>query len=66
MLNPKWQKSSFSGAHDTCVEICRRDGLIDLRESDEGDMAFPATRAAFTSLLRAIKAGEFDAFGGGV
>ncbi|WP_171165008.1 DUF397 domain-containing protein [Streptomyces sp. I05A-00742] len=35
MMEPKWQKSSFSGDSDDCVELSQsRDGIL-IRESDD-------------------------------
>ncbi|MEU8513321.1 DUF397 domain-containing protein [Kitasatospora sp. NPDC048722] len=53
-----WQKSSYSGANDTCVEVRTTDEAIELRESDDGDTILRTTPAALAALLRAIKAGE--------
>ncbi|MCX4754887.1 DUF397 domain-containing protein [Kitasatospora purpeofusca] len=57
--NP-WRKSSFSGASNECVEVRVVGGLVELRESDDGDTIVHTGAAAFTGLLHAIKAGELD------
>ncbi|WP_030062258.1 MULTISPECIES: DUF397 domain-containing protein [Streptomyces] len=60
MPESKWQKSSYSGATNECVEVRTFDGAVELRESDEGDTILHTTPAAFAALLHATKAGEFD------
>ncbi|MGW2541536.1 DUF397 domain-containing protein [Kitasatospora sp. NPDC001574] len=55
-----WQKSSFSGDQANCVEVRGGAGLVELRESDDGEVIIRATPDAFADLLRAIKAGELD------
>ncbi|MFD4395672.1 DUF397 domain-containing protein [Kitasatospora sp. NPDC058478] len=57
MTDTNWQKSSYSGATNECVEIRAADGLVELRESDQGHLTIPTHFAAF---LQAAKAGEFD------
>ncbi|WP_327680674.1 DUF397 domain-containing protein [Kitasatospora sp. NBC_00458] len=60
MPDNNWQKSSFSGSGGDCVEVRTVNGLVELRESDEGDVILRTTPAAFADLLRTIKAGELD------
>ncbi|RKT17131.1 uncharacterized protein DUF397 [Streptomyces sp. 1114.5] len=60
MPSSTWQKSSYSGSSNACVEIRITDGLIELRESDEGHLILRTAPATFTALLHALKAGEFD------
>ncbi|MFI9364291.1 DUF397 domain-containing protein [Kitasatospora sp. NPDC053057] len=60
MDSPTWQKSSYSGASNACVEVRRVDDAVELRESDEGHLILSTTSAALAALLRGIKAGEFD------
>ncbi|MFD9597703.1 DUF397 domain-containing protein [Kitasatospora sp. NPDC059973] len=55
-----WQKSSYSGAHDECVEVRAVDGLIELRESDDGEIIVRTTPLKFAKFLQGVKAGEFD------
>ncbi|MCX4754344.1 DUF397 domain-containing protein [Kitasatospora purpeofusca] len=55
-----WQKSSYSGANNDCIEIRNTDGLVALRESDESDSILATTPAAFANLLGIIKAGGLD------
>ncbi|MEV7020822.1 DUF397 domain-containing protein [Kitasatospora sp. NPDC093558] len=58
MLESVWQKSSFSGNVENCVEVRTTHGAIELRESDEGDIILRTTAARLSVLLIAIKAGE--------
>ncbi|MFG2846129.1 DUF397 domain-containing protein [Kitasatospora sp. NPDC048296] len=60
MRNSDWQKSSFSGASNECVELRRADGLVELRESDQAHTILRTTPTALAALLHGIKAGEFD------
>ncbi|MFB7907890.1 DUF397 domain-containing protein [Kitasatospora sp. NPDC056076] len=55
-----WQKSSYSGASNECVEVRIASGAVELRESDEGRVVLRTTPAALTALLQGIKAMEFD------
>ncbi|AUY50674.1 DUF397 domain-containing protein [Streptomyces sp. CB01881] len=63
MFPSKWQKSSFSSAGDNCVEIRTVDGLVELRESDDGDLILRTAPGRFATFLQGIKAGEFDHHG---
>ncbi|MEU4118368.1 DUF397 domain-containing protein [Kitasatospora sp. NPDC028055] len=60
MNSSEWQKSSFSEAASNCVEVRAREGVIELRESDEGDVIVRTTHLMFANFLQAAKAGEFD------
>ncbi|MFI9329894.1 DUF397 domain-containing protein [Kitasatospora sp. NPDC052868] len=60
MPDANWQKSSFSSAGDNCVEVRTTDGLVELRESDDGDIIVRTTPAKFAAFIQGIKAGEFD------
>ncbi|MFJ4096931.1 DUF397 domain-containing protein [Kitasatospora sp. NPDC089913] len=60
MRDHHWQKSSFSGASNECVEVRIGSGLVELRESDDGDTILRTTPAAFANLLRTIKADRLD------
>lgn len=60
MFNTNWQKSSFSGSGNDCVEVRTVDGLVELRESDSGDVIVRTTPAKFAAFLQGVKAGEFD------
>ncbi|MFE2729171.1 DUF397 domain-containing protein [Kitasatospora sp. NPDC059327] len=60
-MNPSsWQKSSFSSAGDNCVEVRTVDNLVELRESDSGDVIVRTTPTKFAAFLQTLKAGEFD------
>ncbi|WP_327680672.1 DUF397 domain-containing protein [Kitasatospora sp. NBC_00458] len=63
MVTTDWQRSSYSGANDTCVEVRLLNGLVELRESDDSDVILRTTPAAFADLLRTIKSGELDHLG---
>ncbi|MFJ3216076.1 DUF397 domain-containing protein [Kitasatospora sp. NPDC086801] len=60
MTDTNWQKSSYSAANNECVEIRTADGLVELRESDQGHLTIPTTPAHFAAFLQAAKSGEFD------
>ncbi|MFD9692397.1 DUF397 domain-containing protein [Kitasatospora sp. NPDC059146] len=60
MNSSVWQKSSYSGSNDECVEVRFIDGLVELRESDEGDVIIRTTRLNLAVFLQGVKAGEFD------
>ncbi|MFJ4795334.1 DUF397 domain-containing protein [Kitasatospora purpeofusca] len=60
MLNRRWQKSSYSGSSNACVEVRLMGGLVALRESDDGAVVLRAAPAVLADLLDAIKAGELD------
>ncbi|MFB7383701.1 DUF397 domain-containing protein [Kitasatospora purpeofusca] len=60
MASQTWQKSSYSAANDNCVEVRAASGLVELRESDDGELILRTAPGAFSNLLRTIKAGELD------
>ncbi|MGW3184530.1 DUF397 domain-containing protein [Kitasatospora sp. NPDC001119] len=60
MNSTDWQKSSFSEANNNCVEVRAADGVVELRESDEGDVIVRTTHPKFANFLQGAKAGEFD------
>ncbi|MFE9424589.1 DUF397 domain-containing protein [Kitasatospora sp. NPDC006697] len=62
MHSSTWQKSSYSANHDECVEVRAADGLIELRESDDGDIIVRTSPTKFAKFLQGVKAGEFDHF----
>ncbi|MFJ9459309.1 DUF397 domain-containing protein [Kitasatospora sp. NPDC101447] len=62
MSNSSWQKSSYSAANSECVEVRTSDGVIELRESDDGDVIVRTSPAKFAAFLQGAKAGEFDHF----
>ncbi|MDH6110910.1 hypothetical protein P3T36_004483 [Kitasatospora sp. MAP12-15] len=60
-----WQKSSFSGSSNACVEVrATGDGMVEMRESDTGDVIIRTTPTKFAKFLLGAKAGEFDHFVG--
>ncbi|MDH6142152.1 MULTISPECIES: DUF397 domain-containing protein [Kitasatospora] len=63
MHSAAWQKASYSANHDNCVEVRTVDGLVELRESDDGDVIVRTTPVKFAKFLQGIKAGEFDHHG---
>ncbi|MFJ9445616.1 DUF397 domain-containing protein [Kitasatospora sp. NPDC101235] len=60
MRNSTWRKSSFSGSNADCVEVRAIDGVIELRESDEGEVIVRTAAPKFAAFLRGAKSGEFD------
>lgn len=64
MTSSQWQKSSFSSNDEECVEVRTADGLIELRESDEGEVIVRTTPIKFAKFLQGVKDGEFDHFTG--
>ncbi|MGW3073725.1 DUF397 domain-containing protein [Kitasatospora sp. NPDC001132] len=60
MSDSTWQKSSYSAANSECVEVRAADGVIELRESDEGDVIVRTTTPRFAAFLQGAKAGDFD------
>ncbi|MER7581990.1 DUF397 domain-containing protein [Kitasatospora sp. NPDC097691] len=60
MDSSTWQKSSYSGSSNACVEVRKVDGVVELRESDEGHIILRTTSAALAALLHSAKAGELD------
>ncbi|MFB7914041.1 DUF397 domain-containing protein [Streptomyces sp. NPDC056061] len=55
-----WQKSSFSGGGEQCVEVARHAEEILLREGDDPHVVARTSRDTFAALVRGIKSGEFD------
>ncbi|MFD8323642.1 DUF397 domain-containing protein [Kitasatospora purpeofusca] len=60
MTDSPWQKSSYSGSNNDCVEFRSASALVELRESDDGETILRTTPTAVANLLRTIKAGELD------
>ncbi|MBF6050045.1 DUF397 domain-containing protein [Streptomyces sp. NRRL B-1677] len=56
----KWQKSSFSGDRDECVELGNLPGQIAIRESDTPEAIVRTTRVKLEAFLLSIKTGEFS------
>ncbi|KJS56614.1 DUF397 domain-containing protein [Streptomyces rubellomurinus] len=60
MGSPAWQKSSYSGSSNACVEVRAIAGVLELRESDEGEVVVRMAPLTFAALLQGARAGEFD------
>ncbi|MFB7127836.1 DUF397 domain-containing protein [Kitasatospora sp. NPDC056273] len=60
MTSPAWQKSSYSGSSNACVEVRAADGVVELHESDDADVIVRTTHPKFANFLQGAKAGEFD------
>ncbi|KOU06058.1 MULTISPECIES: DUF397 domain-containing protein [Streptomyces] len=58
----EWQKSSFSGTQEQCVEITESAGQILMRESDDPGAVAVTSREKFAAFIQGVKAGEFDHF----
>ncbi|MFJ5883017.1 DUF397 domain-containing protein [Kitasatospora cineracea] len=58
-----WQKSSFSGDSNECVEVRTTDGMVEVRESDTGEVVVRTTPRKFALFLEGVRAGEFDHHG---
>ncbi|WP_380279073.1 DUF397 domain-containing protein [Kitasatospora purpeofusca] len=60
MTTTRWQKSSYSGASNECIEVRTLEDLIEARESDQPETVLQVPPGIFATLLAAIKAGTFD------
>ncbi|MFI9321628.1 DUF397 domain-containing protein [Kitasatospora aureofaciens] len=60
MNSSAWQKSSYSAANDNCVEVRTANGLVEVHESDDGQVIVRTAPARFAAFLQGAKAGEFD------
>ncbi|MBB5123062.1 hypothetical protein AF335_12040 [Streptomyces eurocidicus] len=60
MSEIKWQKSSFSGDRDDCVEVGRREGAILMRESDDPAVVVTTTPDKVRTFILGVKAGALD------
>ena len=60
MASPAWQKATYSSASNACLEVRTVDGLVELRESDDGEIIVRTTPVKFAKFLQGVKAGEFD------
>ncbi|MEU9761027.1 DUF397 domain-containing protein [Streptomyces sp. NPDC047985] len=58
----RWQKSSFSGGGEQCVEVARHTEAILLRESDDPRVVTRTSRDKFAAFIQGVKTGEFDRF----
>ncbi|MFD9602840.1 DUF397 domain-containing protein [Streptomyces sp. NPDC059970] len=56
-----WEKSSFSGGNDNCVEVGVIGDLVAVRDSKRPDQTpLVFTRGGIGALLAGVKAGAFD------
>ncbi|MBO1413315.1 DUF397 domain-containing protein [Streptomyces sp. FH025] len=55
-----WQASSYTANNNNCVEVRVVEGVIELRESDDGEVIVHTTAARFAAFLQGAKAGAFD------
>lgn len=60
MSEIKWQKSSFSGDRDDCVEMSLLDGAILVRESDDPTTIVTTTPDKARTFILGVKAGDLD------
>ncbi|MGV9265490.1 DUF397 domain-containing protein [Kitasatospora sp. NPDC003701] len=58
-----WQKSSYSGESNECIEVRAAEGAVELRESETGDVVISTTPRKWAAFLLGAKAGEFDHVG---
>ncbi|MEU8626903.1 DUF397 domain-containing protein [Streptomyces sp. NPDC048669] len=58
----RWQKSSFSGGGEQCLEVAQDAEQILMRESDDPGAVTTTSRAKFAAFIKGVKAGEFDHF----
>ncbi|MBB4891225.1 hypothetical protein FHS39_000225 [Streptomyces olivoverticillatus] len=56
MSQTEWQKSTYSGDRDDCVELCRRNDRIAIRESDAPRVIVNASRTQLQALLAHARA----------
>ncbi|GAA1965806.1 DUF397 domain-containing protein [Kitasatospora viridis] len=63
MASSSWQRSSYTGSSNDCVEVrTTDDGMVELRESDDGEVIVRTTPIKFAKFLQGVKDGEFDHF----
>jgi len=57
-----WIKASVSSGDGNCVEMRRHDGMIEVRDSKDGDEGpvLRFTNAEFAAWLDGVNKGEFD------
>ncbi|MEU3353540.1 DUF397 domain-containing protein [Streptomyces sp. NPDC037389] len=53
-----WQKSSFSGDRDECVELGALSEVVAIRESDNPAAIIGTTRGALRAFILGVKSGE--------
>ena len=63
MTDVEWQRSTYTANSNNCIEVRTVDGLVELRESDDGDIIVRTTPIKFAKFLQGIRAGEFDQHG---
>jgi hypothetical protein len=58
----KWQKSSFSGNTNSCVELApaATSDAVHMRESDDPHVIVTTTQEKLRAFVLGVKAGEFD------
>ncbi|MFF4408667.1 DUF397 domain-containing protein [Streptomyces sp. NPDC001262] len=60
MSDTAWQKSSFSGDRDECVELGRHRGKVVVRESAEPSVVISVGAVHVRALIGGLKEGCFD------
>ncbi|MFE9426052.1 DUF397 domain-containing protein [Kitasatospora sp. NPDC006697] len=63
MRSTQWQRSSFTANSNNCIEVRTVEGVVELRESENGDVIVRTTPVKFARFLSGVKAGEFDQHG---
>lgn len=61
MSRTKWQKSSFSGTGNNCVQLATVGPRVAIRESTEPGVIVTATPARVRAFLDKVKTGALDA-----
>lgn len=57
----RWTKSSFSGQESDCVEVCRVDGGVEVRNSKRPDAGtIHYTDSEWRAFIAGVKNDEFD------
>ncbi|MGA5128680.1 DUF397 domain-containing protein [Streptomyces olivoreticuli] len=54
----EWQKSSYSGDRDDCIEVGRSGGRIAIRESDDPTVVVRTAPVELRALIAGVKAGR--------
>jgi hypothetical protein len=62
MSKIQWQKSSFSGDRDECIELAPWGSAVLMRESENPEAVVATTPAKLRAFFQGVKAGEFDHF----
>ncbi len=55
-----WQKSSYSGDRDDCIEVGRSGGSVAIRESDVPGAVLITTDKRLGALIRGVKLDGFN------